>query len=268
MSDGWLYNFFIYLFGFNLLFALTYFFSPQTRLRQVTISFTIVAWGMESLLFILWLIQLFSFQGFESFFLYSWAMLTGSLICLYFVKLDVLLVFANFFCFLVWLQHLIFPRSDFLITELMMSKWVFIHVVMAMVAYAAFSLSSCSAGMYLFTNYLLKKKKWHSILRLLPSLGQVQLISKRLMQIGLTLLLCSLIQGFWIAYQRMDHSIFFDPKTIGSIIILIVYTCILLYWKMKGCQNRKLAWWNFLSILLLMVNYYFLNTSFSFHNWV
>lgn len=269
MSKDWLHNFLIYLFAIGSFFSLAYLFTPQKRLQVISFRFTVALWGLQTILIVLWLGNWYSFRGLESFFLYTWALLTFSLILIYMAELNLLLVFANVSGLVIWISYSLFlDTSSSEIQQLLLSKWIFIHVIFAMISYAALSLSSIFAGLYLLTNYLLKKKKGLHWLRQSPSLGQLQLLSKRLVKIGLIFLLVSISQGIIIAYHRFSIAVFIDPKTIGSLLVLLLYSWLIYLNQKKGWHGRKLAWWNFVVILSVVINYFLFSNSFSFHHWM
>jgi HemX protein len=266
MTESWFYNFFLYFYALSSLFAVAYFFQPKPRARRYLVRFTSVLWALQTLVILVGSSGWWPKIEVESFFLYSWALLSCALGFLLLAKFDFLLIYANLFGLVVLISNRFFQNTA--VEQLMLSKWIFFHVIVAMIAYAALSLSSLSSGAYLLTNYTLKQKKGFHRLRLLPSLDQLATLSKRLLQIGVIGLMVSICQGLVLAFHRWQTWVFLDPKTIGSFVILALYAMILYLENNGSLSKRKWAWWNLSAILLVFANYFLLNASFSFHYWI
>jgi HemX protein len=153
------------------------------------------------------------------------------------------------------------------LAQLLLTELIFVHVTMAMMAYAAFSLSSIGAGLYLVNNHLLKRKKWNHLLRRLPSLGRLESFSIWLAVAGTIFLIIAMVLGVIYAYQTIGHMFWVDPKVWGSFWVVLLYGWIVYQWGRKRISGRRLAWWNALSVLAVIVNYVITRSGESFHHW-
>ena len=91
--------------------------------------------------------------------------------------------------------HLYIAPESAPLSKSLLSELVFIHVTLAFLAYALFSLSAVTAVLYLIGCKLLKRKRWNQTLRRLPSLGSLQHFSNRMVMIGVPLLILALVLG-------------------------------------------------------------------------
>nr|WP_302104820.1 cytochrome c biogenesis protein CcsA [Polycladomyces sp. WAk] len=206
---------------------------------------------------------------FDSLFFYSWAIVALTLLINWLYRMDLVVFSANLVGFAVLAINFFVARDTSRhLSRLLLSELVFVHVTMAFLAYAAFSLSAVFAILYLIGDHLLKQKKWNRLLRLLPSLEHLQRLSYGFSLIGMPLLLSAIILGVIWAYQTNIGGLWYDPKIIGSLIVVLLYA-ILLYQRAKQrWHGRRLAWWNVVSFLATLVNYWISVTGFSFHRWM
>src|SRR5690606_332006 len=91
-------------------------------------------------------------------------------------------------------------KTSSMMEQLLLSEWIFSHVLIAVAAYAFFFMSSICAALYLVENYLLKQRKWNHLLRRLPSLTELESLSDRLVKVGVVLLSIAIFQGMFLAY--------------------------------------------------------------------
>lgn len=83
--------------------------------------------------------------------------------------------------------------------------------------------------------------------------------------IGTPLLLIGLMLGFVWAFLSGDEFYWFDMKTIGSVIVFIVYILYLFLRLVKGYQGKSIAIFNTAAFLLLLVNFFLFSMLSNFH---
>lgn len=271
MSEEWGYNLVLYLYILATWFSTSHLLAPNQRLRGFSINLMFGVWLVQTAMLGLWFLNMTNLVYYvDALFIFTWVLVTLYVsmsvlgrqldILLYSMQLIGLVVILTFYLFL--------GRFSTTIEQLMLSKWIFSHVLIAIAAYATLSISSICAAFYLLSNNLLKQKKWNHLLRRLPSLAELQSLSKRLVRVGLVLLFIAIIQGIILAYPMLGLAVLTDPKIWGSILIGNTYAICLFRWKGVFWCSRRLAWWNLLSIITVIINYFLINSHISFHHWI
>jgi HemX protein len=269
-AERWVYDLIIYLYALGLLFAFADLLHKNWRANRLALSLFIAVWMIQTVFIAFRLFELFPLlTPFDSLFFYSWAIVALTLLINWLYRMDLVVFSANLVGFAVLAINFFVARDTSRhLSRLLLSELVFVHVTMAFLAYAAFSLSAVFAVLYLIGDHLLKQKKWNRLLRLLPSLEHLQRLSYGFSLIGMPLLLSSIILGVIWAYQTNISGFWYDPKIIGSLIVLLLYA-IQLYQKAKQrWHGRRLAWWSAVSFLAMLLNYWISVTGLSFHRWM
>ncbi|SFS99214.1 cytochrome C assembly family protein [Marininema halotolerans] len=270
-AEHWFYHFIIYIYALSLLFAFSDLMQPNRQGRRLAFLFLVAVWVSQTAFFIwkttLGLMPVLT--GSDSLMFYSWALVTVTLVIDRLYEMHLFVFAANLIGFATSAVNLFITPStgDKLATPLL-SELVFIHVVMVFLAYALFTLATVFSILYLIGNSLLKQKKWNQTLRRFPSLGSLEVFSYRLTMLGVPLLLLALILGLIWAYQKVGGGFWFDPKIIGSLIVLGVYSFYLYKRYSGGWNGRQLSWWSVLAFLMILVNYMISNAGLSFHRWL
>lgn len=80
------------------------------------------------------------------------------------------------------------------------NPWIELHAALAIFSYGVFAIVALVSAMFLIQQHGLKKKQFNGIYAYLPSVQQLDLMAKRLMITGVTVLTAALIFGavFWI----------------------------------------------------------------------
>nr|WP_258567810.1 cytochrome c biogenesis protein [Paenactinomyces guangxiensis] len=258
------------MYALSLVFAFADLVHPNKRSERISYIFLILVWILQTTVFVLRSFEFFPVvTRFDSLFLYSWVLVSFTLIMNRLYRMAIFVFIANMISFTVLAINLFFALDvPPVVEKLLLSELVFVHVTMAIMSYAAFSLSSICAVLYLFNNYLLKRKKWNRFLRRLPSLDRLQAFSNWLVTVGILLLLIAMILGVIYAYQTIGPSFWTDPKIWGSLWVLIAYGLVLYQWAVRSWHGRRLAWWNALSVFALVLNSFISDWRLSFHHWI
>ena len=269
-TERWIIDFIIYLYALSLLFSFSDLLHPNRRANRLALGLLVAVWLSQSLFFAFRLSSWFpALTSFDALFFYSWVLITLTLVINAVYRMDLFVFSANLISFAVMAVNLFVARdSGSPASEILLSELVFIHVTMAFVAYAAFSLSAVFAAFYLIGNFLLKRKKWNRVLRLLPSLDRLHSFFHRWVMIGVPLMLLSMILGLVWLHQRVPGTPWYDPKIAGSLLVLTAYG-LHLYFRLSGrWRGRRLAWWNLLSFFTVLLNMWISGTGVSFHRWL
>ncbi|GGE18337.1 hypothetical protein GCM10011571_20220 [Marinithermofilum abyssi] len=269
-AEHWFYDFIIYIYALSLLFAFSDLLHPNKNARRLALWLLVVVWISQTVFFAVRLGEIFpALTGFDSLIFYSWALVTFTLIINRFYRMDLFVFAANVVGFAVSAVNLfIRPETASALTGPLLSELVFIHVTLAFLAYALFSLSTVFAVLYLVGSYLLKQKRWNQTLRRLPSLGRLQELAYWMNVGGVPLLLLALVLGMIWAYQKVGGGFWYDPKIFGSLLVLAAYSTFLYQRVVKGWNGQRLAWWSVLSFCTILINYIISSAGLSFHQWL
>ncbi|PTM58240.1 cytochrome C assembly family protein [Desmospora activa] len=269
-AQHWYYDLIIYIYALSLLFAFSDLLQPNRRNRRLALAFLVAVWFCQTA-FLAWKAfeQFPLLTGMDSLLFYSWALVTATLIIDWVARIHFFVFAANLVGFAILAIHFFAsPEAQSPVAEVLLSELVYIHVTLAFLAYAFFSLSTVFAVLYLVGNRLLKQKRWNQTLRRLPSLGRLQLFSHRSNMAGVPLLMMALILGMVWARETMEMSHLLDLKVAGSLLVLGAYSTSL-YQRLRKCwSGSRLAWWNTFAFLTIVVNYLLSNTGLSFHRWL
>ncbi|MFD1395333.1 inner membrane protein YpjD [Kroppenstedtia eburnea] len=268
-AQGWFYDLIIYIYVLSLLFAFSDLLQPSRRLRRLALLLLMTVWFFQTV-FLTWTLstRFPALSGTDSLLFYSWILVTLSLVLDRVYKNDFLIFSTNLPGFAFLAAHLYIAPESAPLSKPLLSELVFIHVTLAFLAYALFSLSAVTAVLYLFGCKLLKRKRWNQTLRRLPSLGSLQHFSNRMVMIGVPLLILALVLGGVWANKQMGGAFWYDPKIFSSIFVLFAYLIYLYQRAVRGWNGQRLAWWNIVSFITVVINYLISNAGFSFHQWL
>lgn len=208
---------------------------------------------------------------FDTLIFYAWLLITFSLIIHIFFKLGMFLFFANIVGFVIMAISLLVEGKGISeeVAQQFYSEWLLIHITMAFLSYAAFTLAAIFSGIYLLQHRLLKQKKWNKQMRRGPSLAQLDKASFYLILVGVPLLLLSLILGLvWGIYTIEDTAWILDTKVVFSVFALLMYGVYLYQRLIRGWAGRKITEFNLICFLILIINYFLSNLFSRFHFWL
>lgn len=269
LAERLIYGFIIYTYALSLLFSLSDTLAPNRRKARLGRLLLLVVWLAQTAFFVVRVFSVFPlFTSFDALFFYSWVLVSFTLVLHIYSRMDLLVLFANLMGFVV-LSFSLFTAQDVSVSQarLLLSELVFIHVTMATLAYAFFSLSTLFAALFLVGNHLLKKKKWNRTLHRLPSLGRLQAFSHWLAMSGVLLLFLSLILGSIWAYQQVGSNFWHDPKVYGSLVVLIAYALQLPRSTSENWHGPKRARLSIVAFLTIPINILLFGSGTSFHHW-
>jgi len=205
----------------------------------------------------------------EGLYFYSWLLVTLSVVINHLLRVDFIVFFTNILGFIVLVIHTFAPTQygSHIMGKQLISELLLIHITMAILSYAAFSLSFVFSVLYLLQYDLLKRKKWGKRLLRLADLEKLERLSYILAVVGVPMLLLSLILGLQWAFLKVPGMPWYDMKIIGSFILLTAYSIFLYLRIVKNFAGRTLAIWNSASFLIVLINFFLFGQLSSFHFW-
>jgi len=120
--------------------------------------------------------------------------------------------------------------------------WLFVHIAMIFIGYAALFLSFAASLLYLLQERSLKSKKPAAIMLRLPALEVIDQIGYRSLLLGFPFMTLGLIAGSMIAqatYGRLD---LLDPKIFLSLLMWAVYMVMVFIRWNAGWRGRRAAY--------------------------
>ncbi|MGJ9457116.1 cytochrome C assembly family protein [Oceanobacillus sp. CF4.6] len=203
----------------------------------------------------------------DSLLLYSWVLIIFSLIINKLFPVRFIVFFINVFGFFILLMYVTasaanrFPNEAIqFVNEILVS-----HITLAIISYGFFTIAFLFSVMYLVQYHLLKKKKGLKWMWRLGDLRELDNYSFKAVSIGVPLLLIAIILGLVWAYVSSSVFYWFDSKTIGSIIVLMVYIVYLILRIVKGYEGKFLSSYNTIAFLILLINFFLFSSLSSFH---
>jgi HemX protein len=205
----------------------------------------------------------------EGLYFYAWLLVTLSVVINHLLRVDFIVFFTNILGFIVMAIHTFAPMQyhSHVLGKQLISELLLIHITMAILSYAAFSLSFVFSLLYLLQYDLLKQKKWGKRLIRLADLEKLERLSYILAVVGVPMLMLSLILGLQWAFLKVPGMPWYDIKIIGSFLLLIAYSIYLYLRIRKNVPGRKLAMWNVGSFLIVLINFFLFGQLSSFHLW-
>ena len=171
------------------------------------------------------------------------------------------LVLVGFFLFVYWryktASHalFIFPIATLLTlsaavgqrpphfeSPLLRSGWIYTHIALILIGYAALLFSFLSSVLYLLQERTLKAKSLESgVLGRLPSLAVIDDIGQRSLVLGFPFMTLGMIAGAVLAASTVGRNYFHDPKVVLSLLMWAVYMLLLFTRWTAGWRGRRAA---------------------------
>ncbi len=267
LAERLIYVFIVYTYALSLFFSLADLLAPDGRKARWGRVLHLVVWLVLTAFLVVRILASFPlFASYDALLFYSWVLVSFSLVLHFYSRIDLFVFFANLIGFIVLslslftVQHVSVDQAEPLLSEL-----VFLHVTMATLAYAFFSLSTLFAVLFLIGNHLLKKKKWNRTLHRLPSLGRLQVFAHWLAIAGVVFLVLSLILGSIWAFQQVGSNFWRDSKVYGSVLVLIAYLFQLR--RLNSWSGPSRARLSIVAFLTIPLNILLFGEGTSFHQW-
>ncbi|MBQ0139627.1 MAG: cytochrome c biogenesis protein CcsA [Kurthia sp.] len=262
----------VILYAIGIIFYSIDYLKKNAKAHRIAFWFVSVVWLLQSVFLVFYIVQTHRFpilSLFEGIYFYSWLLVSISILlhCIY--RLDLPVFFINIIGFVCMVIHTFAPTqvSQSTVGDNLVSELLWIHIMFAILSYVAFSLSFVFSTLYLILYNVLKKKQWTKQWTRLPSLQQAENSALWASVIGIPLLLVSLILGFMWAYVSLDNFNVLDVKIVGSCIILLAYSIIVMLNKQGKLHSTKLAWANIYAFLIVIINFFLGSSLSKFHFW-
>lgn len=269
--NNYLYDMMIYVYALSLLFYFSDLADASRRAKRMGTGLLTFVWVMQTGFLVYRLTthrDMSTISLFEYLFLFSWLLITISLMMSRFFRVEFLLFFVNLIGFILLAVNL-FSRPA---AVMGLRSWeraielLYIHITLITCAYAILTIGAIFAGMYLFLHGKLKGRKWSPVMRRLPSLEAIERYIYRTALIGTPLLILSLAVAVASIIVEGQSAMLLDWKVFTSALGLGFYLFYLIRRNVLRHSGTSTAKWNLVSFALLLINL-FLNSASQFHNW-
>ena len=134
-------------------------------------------------------------------------------------------------------------QQPFLFTsEGMRTGWLFGHIALIFIGYAALVVSFGASVLYLAQERNLKSKRRSELLGRLPALEVIDELSYRALLVGFPFMTAGLVAGSVVAASRFGSSFFFDSKVLLSLVMWCLYLLMLFARWSSGWRGRRAAY--------------------------
>ncbi len=187
---------------------------------------------------------------------FAWVMATAYLAMQLRTKTRVLGVFVSPVIFLIMVVASVKLGGDVAASAALQGSLVMFHVTFSVTGEALFAVASCAGLMYLAQDNMLKKKKEGSLIRLFPSLRDLDRINHLCLAWGFTLLTFGILAGSGWARIVWGSHWQWDTKQIWTLLAWGSYGFLLYQRLVIGWQGRKAALWSlvvFGALIILLI---------------
>ena len=267
-----LHEFTVVLYAFSVLLYFFDFLNHNRKANRIAFWLLAFVWVLQTVFLFFYMVKTGRFPVltiFEGLYFYAWLLVTLSVVINHLLRVDFIVFFTNILGFIVMVIHTFAPVQyhSQIMGKQLVSELLLIHITMAILSYAAFSLSFVFSLLYLLQYDLLKRKKWGKRLLRLADLEKLERLSYILAVVGVPMLMLSLILGLQWAFLKLPGMPWYDIKIIGSFILLTAYS-IYLYLRIgRNMAGKSLALWNVGSFLIVLINFFLFGQLSSFHFW-
>lgn len=167
--------------------------------------------------------------------------------------------------FVLQLAALSLPKAD-QFENLLIDVQVIYHILVALLAYAAFAMAFISSLMYLLQEHQLRNKVFALMYRRLPSLEYLDKLSHQLILLGVSLLTLAVFLGAVGAKTAWFGQWTFDGKVLWTLLSWSVYAVYLVMRWWMGWGGKKAAWLSVLGFFSVIWNMFIVNLMFTRHH--
>jgi len=146
-------------------------------------------------------------------------------------------IFVLPICFLLGLIPAFHPGQESAAFPLLHSRWILLHIVLLLAAYAALFLSLLASLLYLIQERRLQQKS--PTLPWLPPLETTDQIALKSLLFGLPCMTAGLLIGSLIAQATVGASYFRDPKILLAFAMWLAYVAMIYIRRHSGLRGRR-----------------------------
>jgi HemX protein len=265
------YEIMVILYAISIVLYFIDYFYKQMKIRRAAFWFVSTVWVMQTGFF---LVSTFVKNRFpvlsliEGVYFYAWLLITLSIILHCIVRVDLPVFFINVLGFIFFTIHLFAPEKvQHPLGDSFISHIVIIHIIFAILSYAAFTLAFVFSVLYLILYNLLKEKKYSKLWSRLPSLAQISKWVNNSVLVGIPILFISILLGLEWGFMTLEGLSIIDAKIIGSFVIIVIYFTLFLLHRNGKMTGLNYSWAHIYTFLIVVINFFLGNKLSDFHLW-
>ncbi|MFD1039540.1 cytochrome c biogenesis protein [Virgibacillus byunsanensis] len=266
----WLYEIIIIIYGLSLIGYFIDFIQHNRKANKVAFWLLSMVWLIQTIFL---LDQVFIERSFpvlnlyDGLFFYAWVLVTFSLVINRLFPIHFIVFFTNVFGFFILLLYILTRAQQHMDANgiQLVNEILITHISLAIISYGFFTLSFLFSVMYIVQYHFLKNKQGLRWMWRFGDLKRLDIYSFKAVTLGVPSLLIGVILGVVWAYSANAEFYWFDLKTIGSLLVLAVYTVYLLLRIVKGYQGKAISIYNAAAFLILLINFFLFNLLSNFH---
>ena len=267
-----LYEFMIIIYAISLCLYFFDYLKKNMLVRRTAFWFISAVWVLQTSFLILFMLEEKRFPIltlFEGIYFYGWLLTSLSIVLHCIARVDIPVVFMNIIGFIfVTITLFNSEGSTNVMSEIIVSEMLMIHISLAILSYAMFTLTFVFSMLYLILYRLLKDKKFSGIWARLPSLGQTSTWMNNSILVGVPVLFISLILGLEWAWLTIDKVSLFDIKIVSSFVLTVIYLTLFFLHRSGKLVGTTFAWVNIYVYLAVVINFFLGNSLSKFHLWI
>ncbi|WP_164668463.1 cytochrome C assembly family protein [Virgibacillus doumboii] len=266
----WLYEIILIIYGLSLIGYFIDFIQSNRRANAIAFWLLSMVWLIQTVFI---LNQIFIEKSFpvltlyDGLSFYAWVLISFSLIINKLFRIHFILFFTNLVGFFILLLYISTGAQEHLHGQgiQLVNEILITHITLAIVSYGFFTVAFLFSIMYIVQYRFLKEKKGLDWIWRFGDLNKLDLYSFKTITLGVPLLTIAIIMGVVWAYAANAEFYWFDLKTIGSILVLIVYIIYLLLRLVKGYSGKSISVYNIAAFLVLLINFFLFSILSNFH---
>ena len=267
-----LYEFMIIIYAISLCLYFFDYLKKNMLVRRTAFWFISAVWVLQTSFLILFMLEEKRFPIltlFEGIYFYGWLLTSLSIVLHCIARVDIPVVFMNIIGFIfVTITLFNSEGSANSLSDIIVSEMLMIHISLAILSYAMFTLTFVFSMLYLILYRLLKDKKFTGIWSRLPSLGQTSNWMNNSILVGVPVLFISLILGLEWAWLTIDKVSLFDIKIVSSFVLTVIYLTLFFLYRSGKLVGTTFAWVNIYVYLGVVINFFLGNSLSKFHLWI
>ncbi|MBN1102182.1 MAG: cytochrome c biogenesis protein CcsA [Deltaproteobacteria bacterium] len=147
------------------------------------------------------------------------------------------------------------PAREVVVKPVFKSVWLSMHVLTTVMGDGMFAVAFMAAIMYLIQENQIKRKRFGSLYRRLPSLQTLDSINHYSLLYGFALLTVGMMTGAFFAQVALGSYWRWDPKEVWSLITWLFYAVLLHERLAVGWRGRRAAILSILAFLVLLFTF-------------
>ncbi|AYU55435.1 cytochrome c biogenesis protein [Staphylococcus debuckii] len=240
------------------------FFKKNHKIRMVGFYTLGIVWLCQTISLSLYINSIHAVplgSVFDVFYFLNWLILSISIVISVVKQLDFSIFLFNTIGFIVMAIHTFRPNESFIRhAEFNVNhELLIIHVSLAIISYALFSLAFVNGALYILQYRNLKQKHFDQKYFRIGSVFSLEKIMFYSTLIGLIILIIGVILGAQWGFQTIGFKILLDPKVISSIIIMICYVAYIIIRTKRLVNPLNYVLFNMLIYMLSMFNLLFIS---------